>query len=252
MFHTLAFYENLNLAGALANIAAVPEQQFAVNGDDFRVPTDLTRMIGAACCSDNATAPTRAQVQSPTLRLVANVDVEPIVNALTWGSPPEGALHPEVGVPLTADEALNFAVEGAADATPPEHYGVVWIADAPPDPVGGEIFTVQCTATVAQAADVWTNGALAFSTDLPVGRYAVVGMKARSADGVVARLVFREKAARPGVLMANAAADLDPYWCRFGRMGVFGEFSSLQPPTLDVLGGVAAAQVVLLDLIRTE
>lgn len=252
MIHTLAYYEALNLAGALANIAAVPEQQYFVTGDDFRVPRDLTQIIGAACCSTNATAPTRAQVQSPTLRQVANLDVEPIVNAATWGSPPEGSLHPEVGVPLTADEALNFAVQGAADATPPIHYGVIWLADAPPQPVGGEIFTVQATAAVAQAVATWVNGALTFSTDLPVGRYAVVGMKARSTDGVVARLVFAEMQPRPGVLMANAAADLDPYWCRFGRMGVFGEFSSLQPPTLDVLGGAATAQVVLLDLIRTQ
>jgi hypothetical protein len=250
MFHLAAWYESKDPAGALVTIDAVREEMIFTNGDDLRVPTGLTNIIGATALENHANG-VRAQVQSPSLRAIANLDVEPIVLAAVYGSPPEGVYHPEAPIPITADEALNFAVQntpGGAVA----HYGGVWLADGPQQPVTGNIFSMRAVGAITQVAGAWVNGNLAFAQTLPAGRYAIVGMRARSADAVFARLVFPEHVARPGVMVVNAIGDQDIYWQRYGRTGVYGEFPHTNPPTLDVLGGAGTAQYLILDCIRVK
>jgi hypothetical protein len=246
--HLAAFYEDVDPAGALVTIAAVREETLFTNGPDLRVPTQLPNIIGAAALGNDASF-ARAQVQSPSLRILANLDVEPCVAALVFGSPPEESFWPVTPVGLTPDEALNFAVE-SNPAAGEVHHGLVVLADGPQLPVEGRIFTVRTTGAAALAAGAWVNTNLTFAQTLPAGRYQVVGMRARGTNLVAARLVFPEQVARPGVLAVNALADQDPYWTRFGRMGVFGEFPHTNPPTLDCLGVTDTSQVILLDLIR--
>lgn len=250
MFHYGMFAQSIDPGNALTAISAAREEMFFTSGADFRVPTQLPFIIGALAQINDASG-SRAQVQSPSLRMLANLDVEPIVLAATLGTPPEQSTWPLTPIPVTPDEALNFAVlsDPAAAAL---HYGHILLADGPQQAVQGQLFTVRATATVAQNTVAWVNGNLTFSQSLPAGRYAVVGMRARSTDAVAARLVFPEQMARPGVPVVNAIADLDPWHFRFGRMGVWGEFPHTNPPTLDVIGGAAAAQTIMLDLIRTK
>lgn len=248
MFHLAAFAESIDPAGALTAIAAVREEMIFTNGDDLRVPTSLPFLVGAAAAINDASL-VRAQVQAPSLRLQANLDVEPVVNGATFGEPPEQSLFPMSPVPLTADEALNFAFE-SNPAAAALHYGLLWLSDGPQPETPGNVFTVRFTAAVQQTTTTWVNGNLTLGTTLPAGRYAVVGLRVRSTDLVAGRLVFPEQFNRPGVIGLNAIGEEDPYWTRYGRMGVFGEFPHTNPPTLDVLGGAAASQVGLLDLVR--
>ncbi len=249
MQHLCAWYESKDPAGALLPLNGVPEQTIMVTGDDIRVPPGLANIIGKAAVVNHATV-ARAQVQSPSLRMLTNLDIEPIVvSAVVFGSPPEAIYHPSIAIPVMEDESLNFAIAstpGGAVA----HYGLVWLADGAQAPATGQMFTLRATATVAQAVATWTNGNMTFDQVLPAGRYQVVGMRARSADGLAARLVFPEQIPRPGVAMVNAIADLDVIRFRSGRGGVLGEFPHTIPPTLDVLGGAAAAQVIFIDLIK--
>lgn len=248
MFHLSAFAQSIDPAGALTAISAVREETLFTNGVDLRVPTSMPFLIGAAAAANDASV-TRAQVQAPSLRVQANHDVEPVVAAATFGEPPEQSFFPLSPIPLVGDEALNFAFL-SDPAAAQLHYGVIWLADGPQQETPGNIFTVRATAAIAQTTTTWVNGNLTFATTLPAGRYAVVGLRVRSTDAVAGRLVFPEQFNRPGVLAVNAIGEEDPYWTRYGRMGVFGEFPHTNPPTLDILGGAAAAQVALLDLVR--
>jgi len=198
----------------------------------------------------NDASAVRAQVQSPSLRILTNLDIEPIILAAVFGSPPEVLFHPPNPIPVEPEESLNFAVE-SDPAGVVAHYGLVWISDGPQPQITAHMFTVRATATIQQVAGTWTNGNMVFGQVLPAGRYQVVGMRVRSADGVAARLVFPEQIPRPGVPVVNAIADIDPRSFRFGRAGIWGEFPHTTPPTMDILGGVAAAQIILLDLVRT-
>lgn len=248
MHHIAAFYESIDPGGALVPIAAVREEHIFVSGDDLRVPAGLTNVLGLAALINDASG-VRAQLASPTLRSLANIDVEPIVLAAVFGSPPENLFHFDSGIPVAADEALNFNVN-SNPAAAAAHYGLVFLGDGPQQPVSGQMFSLQATATVAQAVGTWTNGNLTFSQVLPAGRYQIIGMRARSTDGVAARLVFPDQTPRPGVPIVNAIGDLDPMSFRYGKAGVFGEFPHTNPPTVDVLGGVAAAQTFIFDMIR--
>lgn len=248
MHHLGAFYESKDPGGALLPLNVVREEMFFTVGDDFRVPDALPNIIGAAALFNDASA-VRGQVQSPSLRVLANLDIEPIILAAVFGAPPEVLFHGESPIPLTPDEALNFAAE-SDPAGVVAHYGLVWLSDGPQSPVSGRMFSVRATATVQQTVDTWENGNLVFAQALPAGTYQVIGMRARSSDGVGARLVFPEQVARPGVPVVNAIGDEDPTSFRFGKCGVFGEFPHTNPPTVDVLGGVAAAQYFIFDLLR--
>jgi hypothetical protein len=250
MFHLSAWYQSVDPAGVLLPINGVPEATLMVAGADIRVPKALPFIIGAAGLANDASG-SRAQIQSPSLRIQTNLDVEPLVLALVFGNPPEQSFWPQTPVQVVPDESLNFAIlsDPAAAAA---HYGLVFLADGAQNPIEGNIFSVRCTAAITLSAGVWVNGALTFQQTLPAGRYAVVGMRARSANLVAARLVFQEQMARPGVLAVNAIADQDPYWTRFGRMGVFGEFESTNPPTVDALGVTDSAEIFILDLVRVR
>jgi hypothetical protein len=249
VFHLVAWYEIENKALAFTPVAAVREEMLSTNGDDIRVHPKMPFLIGAGALIADATG-LRAQIQSPSLRTLANLDIEPIVQAAVFGSPPEELLFPDTPVPLTADEALNFfCVNNVAACV---NYGLAWLSDGPLQPVKGRMFSVAAASAIAQAAGVWTNGNLVLGQVLPAGRYQVVGFRARSANAVAARLVFPEQIARPGVPVVNAIGDLDPWWSRYGYPGVLGEFDANVPPTVDVLGGVAAVQDYVLDLIKVK
>lgn len=248
MFHLAAWAQSIDPAGALTPIDAVREEMLFTTGDDIRVPESLPFIIGQACLANDASV-SRAQVQSPSLRSFANLDVEPIVAAAVFGTPPESLFHPDSPIAVAADEALNFAIQ-SDPAAAAIHYGLLWLADKAQERITGNIFTVRATSTVAQTTTTWVNGNLTFSQTLPAGRYRIVGMRARSTDGVAARLVFPEQVARPGVPVLNAIGDNDPWAFRYGNAGAFGEFPHTNPPTVDVLGGAAAAQTYMLDLLR--
>lgn len=248
MHHVCAWYEDKDPAGALLLLNAVPEQTLFAVGDDIRVPDTLPNIIGQAALIEHASG-VRAQVQSPSLRMLANLDIEPIVLAAVFGSPPEVLFHPENPIPVTASEALNFAAQSTPGAIE-VHYGLVWLSDGPQPPVTGHIFTLRATATVQQTVGGWVNGNMVYDQVIPAGQYQVVGLRIRSTDLVVGRLVFPEQIPRPGVPAVNAIGDTDVKSFRYGRSGIWGEFPHDVPPTLDVLGGVAAAQTIFLDLIK--
>jgi hypothetical protein len=247
--HTLAaWYESIDPAGALVNIAGVPDQHLNVQGDNITVPVALPAIIGEAALENDASA-AAAQVAAPSIRQVVNLDVEPIIAAAVFGSPPEPFMHPLNPVPVQPSDFLEFLVN-SDPAAAAAHYGLVWLADGPIAPVGGRIYTLRTTAVVAQAVATWSSGVLNFTQDLPPGRYQLVGARVRSTDGVAFRLIFPGYSWRPGGPVVNAIGDRDAMHFRYGNLGVWGEFEHNLPPQLEMLGGTAAAQTALLDVIK--
>lgn len=248
MFTLVAYYQSIDPAAVLAELNAVPDQHIFTNGSDVRVPDVMSNLIGEVALTAAANL-LAARISSPSLRAVALKDMEPIVGAVTFGSPPEAIMHPLSPNPLAVDEALNLLID-SDPASGEAHYGLVWLADGVQQPVAGNIFTLAASTSITQVVGVWVNGNITLGQDLPVGVYQIVGMRVRSTDAVAARLVFRGGAWRPGCPAVNAISDLDPPIFRMGRMGVWGEFEQTTPPSMDILGGVATAQTIFLDLIK--
>lgn len=252
MFTTVAFLESVDPAGAYNALTAIADQHIRVSGDDLYVPS-LSQIIAVAAGIETA-AEAKPRLTSPSLRGRGRFYIEPYngqaAAAVEPDNPPKVTDLLTSPLKLISQEQLNAEVDSNPVAAQIQ-WCVVWLADGPVAPVLGDIFTVDATNATTLVGSAWTNGALTFSEDLPRGRYQVVGMRARSAGLVAARLVFIGGVWRPGCLGCDAQTDLDWYGFRGGVMGVFGEFEDTDPPSVDFLSVSAdTAQDVQLDLIQ--
>lgn len=249
MMHLSGYYQSVNPGGVATPIAAIFDQVVTTAGNDVRVPDKLNNVMGAVALINDASA-AAAQLQAPSLRDVINVNLEPVIPSNLFGSPIPIFMHGDSPIPLDVDENLEFwATSAPAGAV--DHYGLVWLGDGPVQPTKGNIYSLLCTAAAPGSTGKWTTVNLAQTQVLPVGDYQVVGMRARGAHLVAARLVFVGGIFRPGVPAVNAIGGLDYEQFRFGNAGVFGAFHSTTPPTVDLLDGTAENCSILLDLIKT-
>jgi hypothetical protein len=193
---------------------------------------------------------TLAQIQSPSLRRRANIDISPVDVSAEPASPPSMMARFTSPIPLEEDEDLTALVAEAFSGAERETV-LAWLSDGPITPVTGEIFTVRATGTTTLTANTWSNVAITFSQTLPRGRYQVVGARCESAGCVAFRLVFPGYSWRPGGVGCDSIGDLSPNGQRMGGYGVWGEFESTSPPTVDVLSVSAdTSEVIYLDLIK--
>ncbi len=244
----IAHSEDLDPAAAFVNIAGTPDDHVTVRGDDIYVP-DLNQVIALIGICDQTVA-SQMRLTSPSLlRRGFEYYLQPLASGLNAGSPPEIIDLSRNPLQLDVDEALQSQVLSNPGAAT-QHKLITLLADGPPQPITGqEIRTVRATAAITEVVNVWTNGALTFPVSLQAGRYAVVGCRVVSSNGVAFRLRFQGSPWRPGGVVANNEPDLDHPLFRKGMMGVWGEFDHRSPPTLDVLGVTSTAQEVFLDLI---
>jgi hypothetical protein len=248
MFSVVA-YETSGSEAALTAITPVPDPTVAISGTDIRVPKALPNICAAAALINSAAATLRAQIQSPSLRAYLNFDISPINNGLVFGNMPRLSHLWDNPLVLAPDEPLDVLVQNGAIVM---NRAVLWLCDGPIKPTTGKIATVRCTASATLATATWVNSALTFQQTLPAGHYQIVGARIWSANGVAARLYPVGSAWRPGVPMLNTEDQWDLNQFRFGRLGVWAEFDNTVPPTVDFLGVTDTAEVVLLDLIKTQ
>jgi len=259
MFTTVAFAQSVDSAAVADPILAVLDQHVRVSGDDIFVP-ELNKLF-AAMAGVETTTESFARLVSPSLRGLGRLQIEPFntaaAAAVEPGSPPAVMDISEAPLDLTPQESLNFEINSNPAAAQIQ-WCVVWLSDGPIVPVVGKIFSVIATGAttlvaIAATAIGWTNVPLAFDEDLPRGRYQVVGMRARSAGMVAARLVTVGGRWRPGVPGCDAQADLDHWRFRFGNAGVFAEFEDVDTPSVDCLSISAdTAEDFVFDLIQVR
>lgn len=253
-FHLAAFWESIDQAGAPANLAAAAgEQVLFTTGDEIRIPDDTNQIVAVAAMV--AVGANLAQLIAPSLRDIANIDIVPL-NSLTDGNvePATPAIvHDYRLSPIQLETGESLTAQSDANPTAAADQSVlVWLADGPIAPaVGQSIYSVRCTGAITATPGAWSNGNLTFTQTLGVGNYAVVGFRAQGATLIAARLVFRGSGVRPGVIGTDIESDDTNSLFRRGHFGVFGEFHSTVPPTVDILANDAdAAQEFVLDLVK--
>lgn len=246
MFTLVAFYECETATRTLDHITGLDDPHVRVSGDDIYVPRDLANLGG---CQFIGQYITQAQITSPSLRRLANIDVEPIDTGTEEPAQPKALYNIFASPrPLEPTEGLRAKVTTSTAGFPKV---LVWFTDGPLAPVTGAIFTVRCTSTTTLAARAWKNVALTFSQTLPTGRYQIVGMRATSTGLIAARLVLTGYSWRPGCVGWDADADVENDVFRSGRLGVWGEFEHDTPPTVDALSVSTDTDLVVhLDLIK--
>jgi hypothetical protein len=249
-FTLVGWQESIDPDDVLSNVAACKDQHVAVSGDKIYVPS-LNKLVAEYAAQ--ASGAYSSQLQSPSLRRTALLDI----GVIQQGTCPSGAesFYPHFDCPIALEtneglEALiNKPADGAAVATI-----LAWLSDDVLIPVVGEIFTVRVTATITSIVGEWVNGALTFSQTLPVGKYAIVGAKVMESGGdlIAFRFVIAGYGWRAGGLACNNYGANPHRLQRYGGMGIWCEFDSTTPPTLDILAVAAASQSVAgyIDLIK--
>jgi hypothetical protein len=252
MFHTAAWWEDVDPAGLYNLLNAVPDTQITWALTNIQVPP-LSHIVALAGGAENTAAPIM-RLLAPSLRTRSLFQIAPL-NA-------QAAAHVEPDTPpkvvdlrktpLAMVVGENAQVElNSNPAAVQCQWCVAWFADGPINPIEGSIFTVRAVGATALVAGAWTNCPLVFDENLPRGRYQIAGMKAISAECIAARLVVPDSRWRPGVLGCDVVEDDDWPGFRYGRFGSFGEFEDTDALTADFLSSAAdAAEIVYLDLIQ--
>jgi len=248
MFTVVAYAESVDQGGSYNAFNAVPDQHITTSGTVIYIGS-LNYLIGYAIHNEGS-APCGAYLDSPSLRRICLVDIANVANATTSSGQDDVVLFPASPVALSTNEGLEcYVCDDPGSAT--QQSALVYLADGALAPVSGEIFTVRATATITAAVNTWVNGNLTFRQTLPVGRYQVVGARAEGTNLNYFRFVPVGYAFRPGGVGCQDANDQDPKLQRFGGLGVWFEFDSVTPPTVEILANAdCTAQTFYLDLIK--
>lgn len=273
----LAFYEvrAAVVYPAFQNTAGLADQHVTVLGDNVIVPDRCNKIVGVywGAALTALAVPTRlAQLSSPSLipRLeIAHVDSQVAGAGVEYpgaGSLPLGSSicyndYKEAPIQLESGEALQCLSATQAASAVETNRVIVFLTDGVIDkiPAGAQIRTMAADLAAPAVANVWTASAIVFRQPLMAGKYAVVGMKAVGVTMTACRFVFGNQGERPGCIGSNgilgplAQEAIGGGLFRFGRLEVWGTFSSTNPPTVEVLcqaADAAATMSVYLDLIR--
>lgn len=246
--HLLAYAGSVAQNAVLANVPTVVDQYFTqVNTSQYTHPRSK-RLLRLYARSANATV---CRLDSPYLRLMGPPSIQPIqLSAAPSDLPPINKADGSA-LMLPALDPLGVLISRAGAGADVGQV-LIWMADAPQQPVEAPCFAVPMTAAITlTTTGSWVAGALTLGQSLPTGRYRIIGMSAQGTGLFAARLILPGQTERPGVLAQQTDGEYDHEWFRRGAFGVFGEFDSVAPPTLEALGYAAgSAQTVWLDLVR--
>ncbi len=249
MHTTIAWGEAHTPDGTFLKLDAIPDQHIKVYGEKIYIGP-YNNIVGGICLPGALAL--EGRMVSPSLRRVNPFYFSPLEAALVPTEPIAAIYHPQSPVKLDINEALEIEIKATAGAAR-ESTAAVFLAPGGIPPVNGEIFCINCGVNVALVLHAWQYSEITFPDSLPVGNYRVVGARFICASGVVFRLVPIGEAYRPGGICAQAVDDVDPDLQRFGGLGNWFTFNTVQPPGVEVLGSAAVGATdyeLYLDVIK--
>lgn len=251
MFTTVAFCEDGTPAGVLVPMAGVSDQTHRVNGDDIYIGPRFNRIVGLYIHNNQVED---AYVSAPSMLKFArnyicpfHFDTATHDQSIVWD---ERIRNP---IPLVPSEALNAFFNVAVITSPAEVLVGVWLGEGPISVIEGEVHTIRAHVDpLAIGIGEWVYSELTWTPDLPVGRYAVVGMRAYMQRPGIVRFVPVGEVARPGAVAMSEYWNNAPLEFRKGKMGTWFEFDSTTPPGIEAISDRAGSTCVYarIDLIK--
>ncbi len=251
MFTTVAFSKAVAVQTALGKLDAVSDQHIKTSGTTVTVGA-MNNIVGAYALV--GLLGTEARLISPSLRRTNPLYITPIDLAIVPPTDPAMMYHPANPVLLDVNESLEAEEDGTIAAATEQHLIGVFMSDGALSPVTGEIFTINANIALGLEPNSWEFSEITFPDSLPVADYTVVGARLVAANGILFRFVPVGAVNRPGGVSANAVDGKDPWNQRFGRMGDWFSFNTVQPPGIEVIGSVttgSATYELYIDAIKT-
>ncbi len=222
---------------------------------------------------------TRYQISAPSLKSNrVPIEIDQVDTTATAPGPSivggNGAFQffNDTPIPLSPGESLEVDVITTGGVAAQSTIGI-WLDNGLPDTVTGPLLAgVRATSSTTLTANAWSAATLTFDNPLPIGSYAIVGMVAISATGVLARCALPGFPWRMGAICeiapptsgaataANTAIQR-PDQFRLGRFGTYGQgayhswgaFISTSPPQVEFLALAAdTSETVLFDLVKIQ
>lgn len=250
MFTTVAFSDSLDPAGVFVNVPAVPDPHIKTAGN-FLYISDFNHLVGAAFMGLTAT-PAHARLLSPSIRRINPYYITPNIHTIYSALDVLRAFHPEAPIVLDVGEGLECETDGNPAAAG-QQTATVFLAPGGLTPVEGDIRTVRFTITVAGVIESWEFSEITLIDDLPVGNYDIVGARVEADEGIAFRFVPVGAAHRPGGMIVADDIVVEPWYQRWGRLGVWASFGSVQLPGVEVLFSAAEASATYqcyMDVIK--
>jgi len=249
MWTVAGFYES-QLPSGYTKMATLPDTHLSVVNDDLYVP-ELNKLVGVWCRSQQIS---RARLVSPSLNRMGALDIQPLRQQ--WQVDMEEDAHWldlfHMPIELDIGEALNLEIY---EDTPADAYelGLVWLMDSLVPVPAGRVHCIRCAGSTTVGALAWSACPLTLPSDLPSGRYAVIGAVFESATCRMGRLLFPGQTWRPGCIGIGEEVYQSMRSFRLGRKGVWGYFEHHAPPQAEMLCHSAdTSQVVYLDVIQVR
>lgn len=246
MHHLACFAGSVINGASLVQLPATVDSVLTLQNTANYTYSGNLKILRAYSRIDNGT---EVRIDTPNLRLIGPPQIFPFETTTLPTNLPPVNKYDESALPWMGLDPLGVLVSRAGAGALVEQT-LFWLSDQIQSTTPGPCRGVRASATITATTTGWTPGALTFQQALPTGRYRIIGMAAFGTNLFAARLVFPGQTFRPGILAQDAAGEYDHEWFRRGNFGVFGEFDSIAPPTLEVISaGANAAQTVFLDLV---
>jgi hypothetical protein len=256
MFHIIAHIETVDAAGAYNDLTpALGDQTIRTQGDRSFIPAWPN--LVALACGVGSGGQGNARIETPSLLANLGRFYVGAVNGRNDGHVVADSPHKindrrANPLPLKVGEGLLATIHSDTTAAA-RQWAVLFLSDGPIVPDVRPCFTMRGTGTTTVVALTWSNAPITFDENIPRGRYAIVGMRARGVSCIAARLVLPGLANRAGVLGCTAQTDLEHPMQRHGGLGVFGEWEDTDSFNVEFLCGAAdTAQTVEIDFVKVR
>lgn len=247
MFNTIFYTEVVNAGDTDNDITAVADPQLTQQNGHHLPNRDTLLLAGYAL----GTSMTQVRVETPKLREMINPNLAPVERAAVPPDEPNVMFFRDYELALRGGEEIAVKASNNLGAATEQATIILWIGDRPTSPSPASIWTLRCTYSITGVLNGFANGALTFTQTLPTGRYEVVGMHVFGTALVAARLILPGFSHRPGVIAGATAGLNTSKGFRRGEMGVFGEFTNVALPQLEIFTNAAGVSTgdCYLDLI---
>lgn len=244
--HHICVYTASTAQAAEVDTAALADSVLLIQNGHFVPPQDMPLIFGGTASANMS----RGRISTPSLLTLTTPFIRPVSAAASWGMPPR--INDLFMTPLTLkklEEITLLTFHGGAGAE--QVWGILGLEVRRTPPPGGQVYTLRGISTTAAVANTWTQIAMTWQNNLPVGTYAVVGGTHQSANGIAFRLISPPDIWRPGGISITALGNETDEMFRNGYMGEWIRFQNYQFPNIEVVaGGADAAHEVYLDLVK--
>lgn len=247
MHTTVAFSEIVGVNAGWDNINAVPDQHIKTQ-NEFVYIGGNNRIIGSKAFVGTSDF---CRLLSPSLRAINPESVTHLEAVAVQAGYVDRAFHPEKVIPLVPNEALECEIYNNPGVV--LETVIVQLAPGGITPVTGDIRSLYFNTTPVLAQGVWAFAEIEIPDGLPVGSYDVVGCKLLSATSTAFRWVPVGGAHRPGGICTPSELFTEPFYQRYGRMGAWFTFDTVQLPGIEVIDSAATGELQLhgfLDIIK--